>query len=120
MLEQYSGPIPPPDLLRQYDELIEGGAERIFNAFESQTRHRMGIESAVVFGNEGRANRGQWMAYSLALVILTLGSIMIFTGREEAGVAMITVDLVGLVAVFITSKRSQRLERQAKYQLGGN
>lgn len=117
-MEQFSGPIPPPDLLRQYDELIEHGAERIFGAFEKQTRHRQTIEAAVIHGNEARSFRGQWMAYSLALIILTLGSVMIFKGREWAGTVLISVDLVGLVAVFITSKAMQRQERETKYSLG--
>lgn len=118
VLEQFSGPIPPPDLLTQYNDVVSDGAERIFAAFEAQTRHRQSIEAAVVHGNENRAGRGQWMAYSLAIIILALGSVMIFTGHEWAGATLITVDLVGLVGVFVTSKVVQSKEREAKYEPG--
>lgn len=117
VLEEFSGPIPPPSLLREYDQLIDGGAERIFGAFEAQTKHRQTIESQVITGNEKRATRGQVMAYSLALLILALGSVMIFNGHGWEGTTLISIDLVGLVSVFVTSKLSQQQERAQKFQL---
>jgi uncharacterized membrane protein len=118
-LEQYSGPIPPPELLRQYDEVVENGAERLFAAFENQTQHRQGLERTVIGGGEARANRGQWMGFGLANLVLALGTTMIFSGHDGAGAAIISVDLVGLVGVFVYGRQSQRREREAKYGAQG-
>jgi uncharacterized membrane protein len=116
-LEQYSGPIPPPELLRQYDQIIDNGAERIFSAFELQTRHRQSLERTVVDGNEERAKRGQWMGFTLAIVVLGLGTSMVFSGHDAAGATIVSADLVGLAGVFVYGRRTQRQEREAKYGL---
>ena len=38
------GPLPPPEQLQKYGEIVEDGAERIFKQFEKQTAHRHEIE----------------------------------------------------------------------------
>ena len=40
----YQGPLPPPETLRGYNELIPNAAERIFAVFEKQAAHRMNEE----------------------------------------------------------------------------
>ena len=41
---RFSGPIPPPDLLRKYEEINPGFADRIMRQAEAQTAHRIEIE----------------------------------------------------------------------------
>jgi uncharacterized membrane protein len=41
----WQGPIPPPSTIREYNEIIENGAERIFAQFEKETEHRHKLES---------------------------------------------------------------------------
>jgi uncharacterized membrane protein len=40
----WQGPIPPPQELKRYDEIIENGAERLFSQFERETQHRHLLE----------------------------------------------------------------------------
>jgi uncharacterized membrane protein len=47
----YSGPLPHPDILQQYDRIVPNGAERIFAQFESQSAHRRMIEAKVINSN---------------------------------------------------------------------
>lgn len=42
----FEGPLPPPELLAQYNALITDGANRIFAVFESQVQHRLAMEGA--------------------------------------------------------------------------
>ena len=41
----FYGPIPPPSILGDYNDVVENGAERIMRAWESETAHRRTIES---------------------------------------------------------------------------
>jgi uncharacterized membrane protein len=41
----YQGPIPPPQLLKQYDEISPGFADRIIRMAESETAHRQQAEN---------------------------------------------------------------------------
>lgn len=42
--ETWSGPLPPPAVLEHFNSVVENGAERIFQAWESETRHRHELE----------------------------------------------------------------------------
>jgi hypothetical protein len=55
---RYSGPLPPPDMMRAYGEIVDGGAERILDQWEGETKHRHAIEDRVtdayIAGRPGR------------------------------------------------------------------
>jgi hypothetical protein len=46
----FSGPLPPPAILKAYDLVEPGLASRITGLAERQAVHRMALEKAVVFG----------------------------------------------------------------------
>ena len=37
---RWQGPLPPPEFLRHYNDIVAGGANRILSQFESETAHR--------------------------------------------------------------------------------
>jgi uncharacterized membrane protein len=47
----YSGDIPPPGLLRQFDELLPGTAARLIGWAETEAEHRRAMEKAALDGN---------------------------------------------------------------------
>ena len=111
---QYQGPLPPPQLMREYNDLVPGGAERIFAVFEKQVEHRHLLERTVVQGNNRRADRGFWAALMLALIVVLGGFALAFLGKSLAGLAAIIIALASLVAVFITGRRHQAGELAEK------
>ena len=44
----FSGPLPPPDLLREYEAVLPGLATRIVDTAESEARHRQTVESSLL------------------------------------------------------------------------
>ena len=42
---KFRGPLPPPAVLDQYEDVVSGAAERILVMTEEQHRHRMSIET---------------------------------------------------------------------------
>lgn len=44
----YSGPIPPPAMLKEYDDAVPGAASRILDLAERQADHRMDLEKKVL------------------------------------------------------------------------
>jgi len=46
--ESFTGPLPPPALLEQYERLSPGFAERIITSWEIETAHRHDLERKVV------------------------------------------------------------------------
>ncbi|WP_366513917.1 DUF2335 domain-containing protein [Planktotalea sp.] len=41
--QAWSGPLPPPAVLGQFDSVVDNGAERIFRSWESETAHRQSM-----------------------------------------------------------------------------
>lgn len=48
---EFSGPIPPPELLHKYDEVVPGAANRILEMAEREAAHRQQVELAVAQAN---------------------------------------------------------------------
>jgi uncharacterized membrane protein len=43
-ISQFVGPIPPPDLLKKYEDALDGAADRIIKMAEKQSAHRQWME----------------------------------------------------------------------------
>lgn len=41
---EFSGPLPPPEVLAKYEDVFPGAAERIFQMAENQAQHRRSLE----------------------------------------------------------------------------
>lgn len=48
MKEEFSGPIPHPDTIRKYEEILPGAADRIISMAERQALHRQEMERKMI------------------------------------------------------------------------
>jgi uncharacterized membrane protein len=110
----FAGPIPPPNLLAQYNEIIPNGADRILAMAERQSSHREAMESAVVRGNLAAQQRGTIFAFIIAMTAILGGIWLIYIGKSTSGLVAIIGPLVSLATAFIVSKYEQRKERETK------
>lgn len=108
--ELFQGPIPPPAILREYDQVHPGLADRIVSMAENQSRHRQEIEKGVISTRNRNEARGQTYAFILAIAVI-LGSIwLISSGRSTEGLAAIITEIVALAGVFIYGRKKQEAE----------
>jgi uncharacterized membrane protein len=112
----FSGPIPHPDLLQKYDQIIPNGADRIVTMAENQSRHRQHLEKWAVIGGTILSYVGVFIAGAIALFVSYYGYLLILNGYAIPGTIFSGVGLVGLVSAFIYGTRSRREERERKYQ----
>jgi uncharacterized membrane protein len=110
----FSGPLPLPSLLAQYNEIIPNGAERIMIMAERQSAHRERLEARVVDGNVANQTRGSYFAFVIAMVALMGGFFLIHEGKSAEGLSTIITSVSGLVGVFVYAKVDQRRERTEK------
>jgi uncharacterized membrane protein len=110
----FSGPIPPPELLALYNNVVENGAERILAMAERQSAHRETIEAKVVAGNISAQRMGSAYAFILSLVAMAGGIWLIQGGKSVTGLSAILADLATLAGVFIYSRNKQAKERTEK------
>ncbi len=114
MSMSFSGPLPPPTLLSDYDKIIPNGAERILAMVERQSAHREELEANVVRGNVAAQTRGSYFAFILGLVALVGGMLLIYVGKSVSGLVAIISAMTGLGGVFIFNKIEQKRERVEK------
>ncbi|MFW6275566.1 MAG: DUF2335 domain-containing protein, partial [bacterium] len=106
--EHHSGPLPHPRTLKEYNSIIENGAERIVTVFEKQSDHRMQLEKKVITSQTTQSLLGQIFGFVIAIVFLIAGIYLVVNGHEAAGITIFGLDIVGLVTVFVIGKRKQK------------
>lgn len=115
--QHFSGPLPTPATLKEFDTVLPGCAERIVRMAENQASHRQELEKIVISGDNRRANHGLYIG-GLIVVLFLAGSVfLIYTGHDWAGGTLATLDLSTLAGAFIYSTNSRRDERTQKAKL---
>lgn len=71
---QFSGPLPPPEELAKYEQILPGSAERLIAMVEHQSSHRMKLESFVIERQQTQSSLGQGLGFVIALCFL-IGSV---------------------------------------------
>ena len=102
----FRGPLPPPSMLREYNDIVAGAAERIMARSEKEQAHRHEMQNKTVTGTISKDKRGQWMAYSITLLILLIATVFAWRGNTVFAGTLITVDLIGLASVFVMGRGS--------------
>jgi uncharacterized membrane protein len=110
----YSGPLPPPSQLREYEDVLPGAADRIIRMAETQAEHRQDIEKVAVKGGNRRSWWGLWTGFVICIVVLGLSTAIILSGYQVAGTVLGGIDLVALASVFVIGRADQRRERIQK------
>lgn len=110
----WQGLLPPPEVLKKYNEAVGDGAESIFRIAErklvmaeKQAEHRMEIEKKAVARQQRQADWGMTFAFLICLTFIIISGIIILQGHDVAGTLLGTIDLIGLATVFILGKRYQ-------------
>jgi uncharacterized membrane protein len=110
--EQFSGPIPHPNILAKYDQIVPGAAERIIKMAENQALHRMSLEKTVIGSDVKKSERGQIFGLIVALFGLVVGLILGLFDRQIAASVVVGADLASLASVFIYGRWQKKRERK--------
>lgn len=103
-LTTFSGPIPPPIFLAEYEKLVPGSAKRFLDEPHFEAEHRRALEKFMVNEQVKLSKRGQCMAFFLALVCIIASFTSIFLGYDIAGLGALFIAIASFVGVFIYGK----------------
>ena len=110
----YSGPLPPPNALREYDLVLPGAAERIMVMAEIQSAHRQSLEKKAIGGDTWRSNLGLFAGFIVAVTGWAACAYFAYLGHPTQGAIVAGADLVALVGVFVYGTKSRKAERTQK------
>ncbi|MCX6381887.1 MAG: DUF2335 domain-containing protein [Armatimonadetes bacterium] len=113
----FSGPMPHPLILKQYEAILPGAAERILSMAERQQQNRIHLETVVVEGGAKRSNFGLVCSTLVLLATLSASVYMVKLGQAIAGVTSFVLALATLMGAFIYSTNNRRAERKERTAL---
>ena len=114
--QTFSGPLPPPALLKEYDIIIPNGAERIIAMVEAQSKHRQELELKVVSSDIKNSRTGLHYGLIIGLTAVVGGVVCTIAGYQAAGSIIGGSGLTGLVSVFVYGSRQRRKEREHRLE----
>lgn len=114
MEEYYSGPLPHPRILKGYEEIVPGAAERILTMAENQASHRQDIEKIAINSNVKDSRLGVIFAFIIGMTGTIGGIYAIVQGAVVSGTFITGASLASIVTSFIYGTRSERAERKEK------
>ncbi|HLB58430.1 MAG TPA: DUF2335 domain-containing protein [Gammaproteobacteria bacterium] len=112
--QQFIGPLPPPSVLAQYEEIQPGFAERIIKMAETQGEHRRTIENdhlkmAIEHTNrrDNEAKRGQIFAFIIVMIVIIATVFVALYGYELASIALCGLGLTGIISTFVYGRKNE-------------
>ncbi len=93
----YSGRLPPPAMLAEFDRVVENGAERIIRMAEKDQEMTYKLEQRRLkfFA------RGQLFGFTIAAIGIVLGTALAYFEKAEVAVALFTFTLAPSIAAML-------------------
>lgn len=98
--EQFSGPMPHPRHLREYEDILPGAAERILLMAEQNLLHNITTHEKVVESEIADQTRGMWLGAGLfaLLIVGAFASLFVTTDAWVPALFLGTAAIGGVVA----------------------
>ena len=99
----FTGPIPPPEVIKGYESVIPGSAERLLKIAEEEQQHRFEIDNQLTKGYMALNVRGQLLGFFIVLtLIVAIVFLTIYNHEYVAG--GLTLVAVSLSVIFVLRK----------------
>jgi len=93
----YSGLIPPPDSMEQYEKILPGSADRILTMTEKQEAHRIKMEEKQLSISSISSKLGLIGGFIIIMTVVLLGGYLIIVNKPIEGF----VSLIGGLGILI-------------------
>lgn len=105
--ETFSGPLPPPEMLKAYGDIIPDAPQRILAMAEKQSDHRMKCEKNIISTSKTESLCGQILGFTIAVLCIVAASYLGMNGHDNLAIS-IPVSVASLAAVFVVSKKKSK------------
>lgn len=113
-LQRWEGPLPPPAILREYEELHPGFTASYLESWQTQSEHRQRMESALTASQIRTQDRGQHYALVLAITALLVALACALAGQPAVAIAVAGMDFGVFGAAFIVTRLGDRKDLARK------
>ena len=114
----FSGPLPHPDHMKEYENILPGSADRLITLLEEEAQHRRQQATSRTKSNTKLEERGQFFGFLIAMTALIGGGYIMASGQSVWGAAVAISAVAGLSGVFIWKSRERNREFNKQMQDG--
>ena len=115
--EFFQGPLPPPTILKGYEEVLPGSADRILKLTEQQRQHQIEMERAIVHSDIWMERLGLAAGFILALILAIGGIWLSAQGKQLTGLAVLTGEMAILVGAFYFAQKKRQSGSEAHQEM---
>ncbi len=115
-LEMFSGPIPAPHILEQYDKMDPGAAKQIIDNGVEESHHRRQMESKMLEMSRKKNIRRDWMGFVIGIVAIFVGAFLIYKDHYVVGTIFSGISILGLVGQFLGEAPTDSSEKRTDNQ----
>lgn len=111
---QFSGPIPPPNIINEYEKILPGSADRILAMAEKQSKHRQTMEKMMIQAESRDSLLGILFGFLLGIGCVVAAIVMSIVYPSSAGVISGAVlGGAGVTSIAITAIKSTKRGKQS-------
>ena len=103
--EGYAGPLPPPELLNQFDDDTRAA---IVSDFVAHSQHHREMEQQALALSLELARRGQDRATAISISGLVVAAVVAVVGQPLWGVVLAVIDIAGGIATSLLLRTRSR------------
>lgn len=103
----FSGPLPSPDTLRKYEKILPGSVNRIIRMAEDQSKHRRGLEKAVVGSNIFNERVGMVLGFITGIIVILASFFLIYIDKPIQGFLTLGLTIVAYAYSFKKQKNKE-------------
>ena len=110
MQSEFSGPIPPPSIIKGYEEVLPGSADRIIGMAERQSAHRQAMEKRMVLIEARDSLLGILFAFLLGIGCIGAAVTMVIMVPQNVGaISGAVIGATGIGSIIVTFIKSTRV-----------
>src|SRR5688572_27589297 len=103
--QQWTGPLPPPGALDQFNQIIPNGAERIMRMVEQEQAHRIKHDESTLEAAVRDKKRGHWIGGAISLAAIIGAVYTAYIGAHPSvSAALVGVPLFAAINVLFKGK----------------
>lgn len=110
--QTFSGPLPPPNILVNYEQACPGAADRIIRLAEQQAGHRQNTEIRALRAELINERKAINYSFVLSLILMIAGAVLIFENKNTAGLFALFGPSIFQAGSFIAVQSRAKRKRQ--------
>ena len=118
--QSFDGPLPHPEIFRQYGQVIKSAPERILKVFEDDSEHLRHMQREALIAQRDDNRRVQWMAFCLIAGGYLMAAWFAYMEKNALAGIVLTTTIIGTVVGFLQNRHQRSAPSSEDKDAGGD